>query len=88
MYKVKRIFRDKYTNKLYAIGDNFTSNENNRIKDLSARGLIEGVAKEVVTPSFDSMTKNELVKLLVDKGIEFNKRQTKEELVELLQGGE
>lgn len=84
MYRVKRVFRDKYTNKLYTIGDNFATNDTERIKDLLNRGLIEGV--EQSTPSFDSMTKEELVKLLDEKGIKFNKRQPKAELLSLLNG--
>ena len=48
--KVIRKFHDKYNlNIVYNIGDEFSSNEPDRIKDLIERGLIEGEMK----PSFD-----------------------------------
>ena len=37
---------------------------------------------------WSEMTKNDLVKELVERGIDFNKRQPKDELVALLEGGE
>lgn len=88
MYKVMKVFRDKYTKQLYSIGDNFASNDSERIKDLLTRELIAGVPLD--TPAnidYESLTKNELVKLLVHRNIDFNKRQSKPELIKLLQGG-
>ncbi|QEK12585.1 hypothetical protein FQB35_09740 [Crassaminicella thermophila] len=97
MYKVIRVFKDKYTNNIYAIGDSFASDEPDRIKDLLSRKLIEGVSDKDM-PSiysvadekyYQSMVKKDLIKLLTERGMKFNKRQTKLELIELLlQGGE
>jgi hypothetical protein len=81
--KVIRKFHDKYNlNIVYNIGDEFSSNEPDRIKDLIDRGLIEGEMK----PSFDSMTKKELIKELEERGIKFNAKAKREELIELLGG--
>lgn len=82
MYKIIREFHDKYDLKIvYKVGDEFSSNEPDRIKDLIDRGLIEGEK-----PSFNSMTKKEIIKELEEKGIEYNAKAKKEELVELLGG--
>jgi len=82
MYKVIREFHDKYNLKIvYKVGDEFSSNEPDRIKDLIDRGLIEGDK-----PSFNSMTRKELIKELEEKGIEYNAKAKKEELIELLGG--
>lgn len=82
-YNVIRRFRDKYTGEIYLPGDTFTSDEASRIKDLLDRGLIE-----VVQQDHSSLTKKELIALLDEKGIEYSERQTKAELIELLQGGD
>ena len=81
-YNVIRRFRDKYTGEIYLPGDTFTSDEASRIKDLLDRGLIE-----VVQQDHSSLTKKELMALLDEKGIEYNERQTKAELIALLGGG-
>ena len=82
MYKVIREFHDKYDLKIvYKIGDEFSSNEPDRIKDLIDRGLIEGEK-----PSFNSMTRKEIIKELEEKGIEYNAKAKKEELAKLLGG--
>lgn len=95
MFKVISPFRDKYIpGKIYRVGDPFHSDDEKRIKDLLNRKLIEGVS-EKGTPSFDVaehneyqlMTKKEIEALLKKKGIKFNSRQTKDELIQLL-GGE
>lgn len=95
MFKVLSPFRDKYNpKKVYQVGELFHSDEEERIQDLLNRKLIEGVSDN--TPSFDVsvhnefhlMTKKELQNLLKQKGIEFNQRQTKDELIQLLLGGE
>lgn len=85
MYKVIRKFHDKHNlNIVYNIGDEFSSNEPDRIQDLLDRGLIEGEEK----PSFNSMTRKEIIKALEEKEIEYNAKAKKEELFELLQGGD
>lgn len=82
MYKVIREFHDKYNlSTIYKVGEEFSSNEPERIKDLIDRGLIEGEK-----PSFNSMTRKELIKELEEKGIEYNAKAKKEELIELLGG--
>jgi len=75
-YKVMRRFRDKYTGEIYLSGDTFESDEADRIKDLLTRGLIE--------VQYDSMTKKEIMDMLEERNIEYNERQTKAELIELL----
>jgi len=84
MFRVIREFRDKYNlQKVYKAGDEFFSNEQKRIKNLLERGLIERVEE----PSLNSLTKKEIMQLLDEKGIEYNAKAKKEELIELLQGG-
>jgi len=75
-YRVIRRFRDKYTREIYLPGDTFESDEADRIKDLLTRGLIE--------VQYDSMTKKEIMDMLEERNIEYNERQTKAELIELL----
>lgn len=84
MYKVIKLFKDKYNGQIYKIGDVFESDDTARINDLINRGLIEGE----VQPSYNSLTKKEIVELLEEKGIAYNARAKKEELIELLQGGD
>lgn len=83
-YKVIKRFRDKHTRKIILPGDTFVCDENERIKNLLERGLIEGEKK----PSFDALTKKELKGLLEEKGIEYDAKANKSELIELLQGGD
>lgn len=78
-YKVIRRFRDKYTGAIYGPGDTFVSEEADRIKDLLTRGLIE-------TDDYSGLTKKEIMALLDEKGIEYNSRQTKSEMIDLLGG--
>lgn len=83
--KVIREFHDKYNlNIVYKVGDEFSSDEPDRINDLIDRGLVEGELQ----PSYSSMTKRELMELLEEKSIEYNVKAKKEELIELLQGGD
>lgn len=84
-YNVIRRFRDKYTGVIYSPGDTFTSDEADRIKDVLDRGLIAAVQHE--QQDYNSLTKKELMVLLGAKGIEYNARQNKAELIALL-GGE
>ncbi len=39
-----------------------------------------------INPSLDTLTKNEIIKILKDKGIEFNPKVKKNELIALLGG--
>ncbi len=68
---------------VHKAGDEFFSNEQKRIINLLERGLIERVEE----PSLNSLTKKEIMQLLDEKGIEYNAKAKKEELIELLQGG-
>lgn len=86
-YNVIRRFRDKYTGEIYLPGVTFESDEAGRIKDLLNRKLIEPMPEDEL-PDYNAMTKKELMALLDEKGIEYSERQTKAELIELLQGGD
>lgn len=60
------------------------------VPNTAPKPIIEKAIAPVVentTVNYESMTKNELVKLLAKRGIDFNKRQPKEELIALLVGG-
>lgn len=99
-YEVIRRFKDKYTGKIILPGSTFICDENDRIKDLINRGIIkktileDGGYKDYLQkhPATDdylsSFTKKELQVMLEDKGIEYSSRQTKNELIKLLQGGD
>ena len=80
-YEVIRRFRDKYTGEIILPGSTFICDETDRIKDLASRGIIK---KQDLNP--DEMTKKEIMSMLDDKGIEYNPRQTKTELIKLLGG--
>ena len=80
-YEVIRRFRDKYTGEIILPGATFICDEADRIKDLTDRGIIK---KQDLNP--DEMTKKEIMSMLDDKGIEYNPRQTKAELIKLLGG--
>jgi hypothetical protein len=80
-YEVIRRFRDKYTGEIILPGATFICDETDRIKDLVSRGIIK---KQDLNP--DEMTKKEIMSMLDDKGIEYNERQTKAELIKLLGG--
>lgn len=69
---------------VYNVGDEFSSNEPDRIKDLIDRGLIEGELQ----PSYSSMTKREIMELLEEKSIEYDAKAKKDDLIELLKGGD
>jgi len=100
MYTVVKPFRDKYTGKIILPGSTFICDENDRIKDLINRGLIkktileDGDYKDYLQkyPAADdylsSFTKKEIQVMLEEKGIEYSPRQTKNELIKLLQGGD
>ena len=80
-YEVIRRFRDKYTGEIILPGATFICDEADRIKDLTDRGIIK---KQEINPN--EMTKKEIMSMLDDKGIEYNPRQTKTELIKLLGG--
>ena len=80
-YEVIRRFRDKYTGEIILPGATFICDEADRIKDLTDRGIIK---TQDLNP--DEMTKKEIMSMLDDKGIEYNPRQTKTELIKLLGG--
>ena len=56
-------------------------------QEVEAEQVSEPVRDTEETTDWSGMTKNELVKELVKRGIDFNKRQPKDELIALL-GGE
>ena len=80
-YEVIRRFRDKYTGEIILPGATFICDEADRIKDLTDRGIIK---KQDLNP--DEMTKKEIMLMLDERGIEYNPRQTKAELIKLLGG--
>ena len=80
-YEVIRRFRDKYTGEIILPGSTFICDENDRIKDLISRRIIKA---QDLNP--DEFTKKEIMSMLEDKGIEYNPRQTKAELIKLLGG--
>ena len=80
-YEVIRRFRDKYTGEIILPGSTFICDENDRIKDLTDRGIIK---KQDLNP--DEFAKKEIMSMLDDKGIEYSPRQTKAELIKLLGG--
>lgn len=81
-YNVLRRFRDKYTRETHLPGDIFVSDEAGRIKDLLSRGLIKELQ------DYSVLTKKELIELLEKKNIKYNAKAKKEELIQLLQGGD
>ena len=80
-YEVIRRFRDKYTGEIILPGATFICDEADRIKDLTDRGIIK---KQDL--NLDAMTKKEIMLMLDERGIEYNPRQTKAELIKLLGG--
>lgn len=44
--KVLRVFRDKYTKELYSVGIGLEFEDEDRIEDLTSRGLVEVVEEE------------------------------------------
>jgi hypothetical protein len=102
MYTVVKLFKDKYTGEIILPGSSFICDENERIKDLINRGLIKKTETEAEDGGWkdylqkypatieylSSYTKKELQAILEDKGIEYNTRQTKAELIKLLKGGD
>lgn len=77
-YQVVRRFRDKYTGELILPGDSFICDENERVENLLARGLIK--------KNYESLSKKDLSELLKEKGIKHSEKQTKDDLIALLGG--
>ncbi len=84
-YNVIRRFRDKYTGEIYLPGVTFESDEAARIEDLLNRKLIEPMP-EGELPDYNAMTKKELMALLDERGVDYNPRQTRSELIAQLGG--
>jgi hypothetical protein len=86
--KVIKRFRDKHTGERFLPGDLFDG-ETARIKELKDRKFIEVIEEELAESVIDytSLTKKELAELLDSKGIEYDIKQKKDELISLL-GGE
>ena len=80
--KVIKRFRDKHAGGLYTPGDLFEA-ETARIEYLINLGYLKPIKID-----FNSMTKKEIMKLLDGKGIEYDAKAKKDELIELLQGGD
>jgi hypothetical protein len=98
MYKVIKLFKDKYNGQTYKVGDDFKSDDTARINDLIDRGIIKKTEREdgdwkdylqkypATEEYLSSYTKKELQAMLDDKCIEYNARAKKEELIKLLGG--
>jgi hypothetical protein len=80
--KVIKRFKDKYTRSLYAPGDLFEG-ETARIEHLVALKYLE-----VIDIDYNVMTKKEVINLLEEKNIKYDAKAKKDELIELLQGGD
>ncbi|MBN2796227.1 MAG: hypothetical protein JXR88_12525 [Clostridia bacterium] len=78
-FKVKSRFRDKITRTIYNPGDSFETDDENRIKMILDGDLCE--------PEEKKQTKEDICKLLDEKGISYDSTAKKDELL-LLLGGE
>lgn len=81
MEVIKR-FRDKNTKKIYSVGSDYKADKQ-RVDELTKKGYLK---EGVKTPFFSAMTKDEIIKELKNKNIEFSSKSTKKELIELLEG--
>ena len=79
--KVLKNFRDKHTKRNYKIGEVIEVNQR-RFEEINstAFGVLVEEIKEM--PEFDSMTKKEIIEYAKGKGIEFDERLTKKEMIE------
>ncbi len=57
-FDVIRRFRDKYTGQIYLPGDNFESDELERVEDLLGRKLIAGELPKKKKPPAKKVTRN------------------------------
>jgi len=80
--KVLKNFRCKNTGEIILAGEEFESADIRRIESLVKKGFVD--ADEPI-PSAE-LTKKDIMALLDEKGIEYNPRDKKDELIELLGG--
>ena len=83
--KVLRGFEDLSTGTFYDAGTEYESNDNDRMQQLATAGLIltEGEPKDIT-----DMTVKELKDFLQEKGIEYDDKAKKADLLELLKQAE
>ncbi len=80
--RVLRRFRDKYTKKIYGIGEIIeVTNERYEEINSTAHGILVEKLDEI---DLGSMTKKELVEYAKNKGIELDMRMTKAEMIKEL----
>ena len=79
--KVIKRFKDKFTRDLYVPGDLFEGSKE-RVEYLIELEYLQP------TSDYNSMTRKEILKLLDEKNIKYNPKAKKEDLIELLQGGD
>lgn len=85
--KVIKRFKDKYTGERYLPGDLFEG-QTARIKELEERQFVIRIDEVVETAiDYNVLTKKELQAMLDRKGIGYNNKLTKEQLINLI-GGE
>jgi hypothetical protein len=85
--KVIKRFKDKYTGERYLPGSIFEG-ETARIKELEERQFVVRIDNAVETAiDYNALTKKELQSMLDKKGIGYNNKLTKEQLINLI-GGE
>lgn len=77
-------FRDRFTWRLYEVGDQFDGTDG-RVAELAALGIV-AVAVDAPAESVDlsALTVEKLRELCADRGIEVPKRATKAQLIALL----
>jgi len=82
--KVVRRFRDKYTKKIYGIGE-IIEVTNERYEEINSTA--HGILVETIAVDLENMTKAELLEYAEAKGIEgLNNRMTKAEIIAALEG--
>ena len=82
--KVVRRFRDKYTKKIYGIGE-IIEVTNERYEEINSTA--HGILVEPIIVDLENMTKAELLEYANAKGIEgLNNRMTKAEIIAALEG--
>ena len=82
--RVLRRFRDKYTKKIYGIGE-IIEVTNERYEEINSTA--HGILVEPITVDLENMTKAELLEYAEVKGIEgLNNRMTKAEIIAALEG--
>ena len=94
MYKVKNPFHDKYNpERIFYLGDYVTVEDKDRLKDLLERELLIPTNDKVsdfqkLDADKQELTVKEIKSLLDEKGIEYDKKSSKDELLKLLEGVE